>query len=60
MLFCIVYVYFYNSSIDKLLHSLGYKMGYALNKNVLPNPLDYIMVESQKVTACFHDYFIQI
>ena len=31
------------------MHSLGYEMGYALNKSVLLNPLDYIFHQSQKV-----------
>lgn len=38
-----------DSSIDKLLHSLGYEMGYALKKSMLLNPLDYVFVQSQKV-----------
>ncbi|CAN8004757.1 unnamed protein product, partial [Ixodes pacificus] len=36
-------------SIDKALHSLGYKMGYLLPKASLPNPLDMALVQSQKV-----------
>uniref|UniRef100_A0A6B0V8S2 Putative lysosomal cobalamin transporter-like protein n=1 Tax=Ixodes ricinus TaxID=34613 RepID=A0A6B0V8S2_IXORI len=36
-------------SIDKALHSLGYKMGYLLPKASLPNPLDRALVQSQKV-----------
>ncbi|GBL86202.1 putative lysosomal cobalamin transporter [Araneus ventricosus] len=37
------------SNIDKLMNSLGYKMGYVLKENLLPNILDYIMVKAQKV-----------
>ncbi|KAF8792892.1 putative lysosomal cobalamin transporter like protein [Argiope bruennichi] len=37
------------SNIDKLMNSLGYKMGYVLKENLLPNILDYIMVRAQKI-----------
>ncbi|KFM58377.1 putative lysosomal cobalamin transporter, partial [Stegodyphus mimosarum] len=37
------------ANIDRLMHSLGYKMGYALKENYIQNPLDFIMVEAQKV-----------
>ena len=40
----------YFSSLDKALHSLGYKAGYALSKPQLPNPINIIMVYAQKVT----------
>ncbi|CAN7937223.1 unnamed protein product [Ixodes hexagonus] len=36
-------------SIDKGMHSLGYKMGYLLPKATLPNPLDLALVQTQKV-----------
>lgn len=36
-------------SIDKAMNSLGPKMGYALPKRTLPNPLDIILVYLQKV-----------
>ena len=37
------------SSLDKALHSLGYKYGYALPKAQLPNPINIVMVYAQKV-----------
>ncbi|GFV46461.1 probable lysosomal cobalamin transporter [Trichonephila clavipes] len=37
------------TNIDKIMNSLGYKMGYTLKENLLPNLLDYIMVKSQKI-----------
>lgn len=36
-------------SIDKAMNSLGYKIGYALPKSTLPNPIDMVLVFSQKV-----------
>ncbi len=36
-------------SIDKVLHSLGPKMGYALPERSLPNPIDITLVFAQKV-----------
>ena len=47
MLICLKH---YFSSLDKALHSLGYKAGYALSKPQLPNPINIIMVYAQKVT----------
>lgn len=38
--------------MDKALHSLGYKYGYALPKSQLPNPINIVMVYAQKVTFC--------
>lgn len=35
--------------MDKALHSLGYKYGYALPKPELPNPINIIMVQAQEV-----------
>ena len=37
------------SSIDKAIHSDGPKQGYALAKRSLPNPVDIVLVFSQKV-----------
>ncbi|KAG8199265.1 hypothetical protein JTE90_003688 [Oedothorax gibbosus] len=48
------------SNIDKLMNSLGYKMGYVLKENVLPNPLDYIMVEAQRVFPLDYVLFFSI
>ena len=39
-------------SIDKAMHSMGYKIGYALPTRHLPNPIDIVLVFSQKVTYC--------
>ena len=36
-------------SIDKILHSLGPKMGYALPVRKLPNPIDIVLVYAQRV-----------
>ena len=40
---------FIHCSIDKVMHSLGPKMGYALPKRTLPNPIDITLVFAQKV-----------
>ena len=37
------------TSIDKAMHSLGPKAGYALPKPHLPNPINFVMVYAQKV-----------
>ncbi|KAI1297892.1 putative lysosomal cobalamin transporter [Halotydeus destructor] len=37
------------TNIDKAMNSLGMKMGYALPKRTLPNPIDIILVNCQKV-----------
>lgn len=47
--FCSSGVYILISSLDKALHSLGYKYGYALPKPQLPNPINIVMVYTQKV-----------
>ncbi|CAI9727329.1 Hypothetical predicted protein [Octopus vulgaris] len=44
------------TNIDKAMNSLGYKIGYALPKSTLPNPIDMILVFSQKVYPL--DYII--
>lgn len=41
----------FSSSIDKAIHSLGYKSGYALPQRNLPNPVDIVLVFCQKVTV---------
>ncbi|KAL5022678.1 hypothetical protein ScPMuIL_001833 [Solemya velum] len=37
------------TNIDKAMHSLGYKLGYALPKRTLPNPVDIVLVYCQMV-----------
>ncbi|KAL4237090.1 putative lysosomal cobalamin transporter [Mactra antiquata] len=37
------------TNIDKTMHSLGPKLGYALPKPTLPNPVDIVLVFSQQV-----------
>lgn len=37
------------TNIDKAMHSLGYKIGYALPTRHLPNPIDIVLVYCQKV-----------
>lgn len=37
------------TNIDRDLHSMGMKMGYALQNFTLPNPIDMLLIESQKV-----------
>ncbi|CAC5379586.1 LMBRD1 [Mytilus coruscus] len=37
------------TNIDKALHGKGYKLGYALPKRTLPNPIDIVLVFCQKV-----------
>lgn len=36
-------------NVDKALHSLGPKMGYALPQRTLPNPIDIILQYAQRV-----------
>ncbi|XP_066272446.1 probable lysosomal cobalamin transporter [Branchiostoma lanceolatum] len=49
LLALIIFVSLLLSCIDRILHGLGYKMGYALPKPQLPNPVDIVMVNTQKV-----------
>ena len=42
---------FHIFSIDKTMNSLGPKLGYALPKATLPNPVDIVLVFCQKVCA---------
>lgn len=42
-------------SLDKALHSEGYKYGYLLPKAHLPNPINIIMVQAQKVLLLIED-----
>lgn len=52
-IFWIIFFEYFISSLDKALHSLGYKFGYALPKSQLPNPINIVMVCAQKVmTFC--------
>lgn len=45
----LVFVSLLLTNIDKAIHSLGYKSGYALSQRNLPNPVDIILVFCQKV-----------
>ncbi|KAK6180086.1 hypothetical protein SNE40_012298 [Patella caerulea] len=45
----LVFISLLLSNIDKAIHSGGYKMGYALPERHLPNPIDIVLVYSQKV-----------
>ena len=47
----ILYCYILYFSIDKALHSMGPKLGYALPKRSLPNPLDIVLVFCQQVSV---------
>ena len=42
--------------MDKAIHSLGYRMGYALPNASLPNPIDLMLVFTQQVFPL--DYII--
>ncbi|XP_067142464.1 lysosomal cobalamin transport escort protein LMBD1-like isoform X1 [Centruroides vittatus] len=44
------------TNIDKLIHSMGYKIGYMLSEPSIPNPVDFVLVQSQKVFPI--DYII--
>lgn len=44
------------TNIDKLIHSMGFKIGYMLSEPSIPNPIDFILVQSQKVFPI--DYII--
>lgn len=46
------------TNIDKAMNSLGFKMGYALPKRTLPNPIDMVLVFSQKAYPL--DYIIMV
>nr|XP_022319135.1 probable lysosomal cobalamin transporter [Crassostrea virginica] len=45
----LIFVSLLLTNIDKAIHGLGYKSGYALSKRTLPNPVDIILVFCQKV-----------
>ncbi|KAL8570663.1 hypothetical protein ACOMHN_039098 [Nucella lapillus] len=45
----LVFISLLLTNIDKAMHSLGYKIGYALPTRHLPNPIDIVLVYSQKV-----------
>ncbi|XP_061181759.1 probable lysosomal cobalamin transporter [Saccostrea echinata] len=45
----LIFVSLLLTNIDKAIHGLGYKSGYALPKRQLPNPVDIILVFCQKV-----------
>ncbi|XP_060082388.1 probable lysosomal cobalamin transporter [Ylistrum balloti] len=45
----LIFVSLLLTNIDKALHSLGYKFGYALPHRTLPNPVDMVLVFCQKV-----------
>ncbi|GFR80356.1 LMBR1 domain containing 1 [Elysia marginata] len=46
------------TNIDKAMHSVGYKSGYALPKRHLPNPVDIALVYAQKVFPL--DYIMMV
>ncbi|XP_022093239.1 probable lysosomal cobalamin transporter [Acanthaster planci] len=46
------------SSLDRLLHSLGYKTGYILTKSTLPNPVDMLLVVMQQVFPLDYIVFV--
>lgn len=46
------------TNIDKAMHSVGYKSGYALPKRHLPNPVDIALVYCQKVFPL--DYIMMV
>ncbi|KAH9500668.1 putative lysosomal cobalamin transporter [Bulinus truncatus] len=46
------------TNIDKAIHSLGYLSGYALPERTLPNPVDIVLVYSQKVFPV--DYILMV
>ncbi|KAF7488373.1 putative lysosomal cobalamin transporter [Sarcoptes scabiei] len=37
------------TNVDKALHSVGWKMGFVLNNATLPNPIDLILSQMQKI-----------
>ncbi|XP_064605243.1 probable lysosomal cobalamin transporter [Liolophura sinensis] len=45
----LVFISLLLTNIDKAMHSLGYKLGYALPTRHLPNPVDIVLVFTQKV-----------
>ncbi|XP_021342280.1 probable lysosomal cobalamin transporter [Mizuhopecten yessoensis] len=45
----LIFVSLLLTNIDKAMHSLGYKFGYALPHRTLPNPVDMVLVFCQKV-----------
>ncbi|XP_013083911.2 probable lysosomal cobalamin transporter [Biomphalaria glabrata] len=46
------------TNIDKAMHSMGYLSGYALPERHLPNPIDIVLVYSQKVFPL--DYILMV
>ncbi|XP_041357046.1 probable lysosomal cobalamin transporter [Gigantopelta aegis] len=46
------------TNIDKAMHSLGYKLGYALPRRHLPNPIDIVLVLCQQVFPL--DYILMV
>ncbi|KAK7100447.1 probable lysosomal cobalamin transporter [Littorina saxatilis] len=45
----LIFISLLMTNIDKAMHGLGYKMGYALPTRHLPNPIDIVLVYCQKV-----------
>ncbi|CAH1773431.1 unnamed protein product, partial [Owenia fusiformis] len=52
----VVFVSLLLTNIDKVMHSLGWRMGYALPKRTLPNPVDIMLVYAQMIFPL--DYII--
>ncbi|CAG5116660.1 unnamed protein product [Candidula unifasciata] len=58
LLALLVFISLLLTNIDKAMHSLGYKSGYALPERHLPNPVDIVLVYSQKVFPL--DYLMMV
>lgn len=56
----LIVVSMFITCLDKALHSLGYKFGYALPKPQLPNPINIVMVYAQKVFPLDYCLFVAI
>lgn len=56
----LIIVSLFLTCLDKALHSLGYKYGYALPKPQLPNPINIVMVYAQKVFPLDYCLFVAI
>lgn len=56
----LIFVSLLLTSVDKALHSLGYKYGYALPKAQLPNPINIVLVYAQKVFPLDYCLFVGI
>ncbi|XP_005110319.1 probable lysosomal cobalamin transporter [Aplysia californica] len=54
----LVFISLLLTNIDKAMHSLGYKSGYALPERHLPNPVDIVLVFCQKAFPL--DYILMV